>query len=82
MSKALNFKKGPNLGGMTDRKITQKSSQLLSLKGGVNTSSRSRLAEVVNISDPKTFEKPKYMSVAGRLSEMAASPLGYVSPTS
>ena len=55
VSKALNFKKGPNLGGMTDRKIMQKSSQLLSLGGGVQTSSRGNLAEVVNITDPKTF---------------------------
>lgn len=55
VSKALNFRKGPNLGGMTDRKITQKSSQLFNMKGGVRTSSRSRLTDVVKISDPKTF---------------------------
>ena len=53
VSKALNFKKGPDLGGVTDRKHTKKSSQLFSLKGGVHTSSRSRLAEVVNIGDQK-----------------------------
>ena len=55
VSKALNFRKGPNFGGMTDRKFTQKSSQLFNMKGGVHTSSRSRLTDVVNISDHRTF---------------------------
>ena len=55
VSKALNFRKGPNLGGMTDRRIAQKSSQLFNMKDGVHTSSRSRLTDIVHISDPKTF---------------------------